>query len=193
MEDLRTGPRSKDRGPRGVLLLHPVLLPIPRVKPGGLESVVLFVLQVGGCPPAAIDAQCRRRPFQLRLELHPMTCLAGDVPAGSSYVDRRLRASLYESDWADEQMGGVTYLFFLRKLANDGRNQMGRDARCPLSASAQCSSIGPLCSATPSMSIAAAGCQRGRAAPGAKRNRLVGSTWPVLLTGFFQSSGVAAA
>src|SRR6266536_263782 len=104
---------------RGVLLLHPVLLPIPRVKPEGLESVVLFVLQVGGCPPAAIDAQCRRRPFQLRLELHPMTCLAGDVPAGSSYVDRRLRASLYESDWADEQMGGVTYLFFLRKLAED--------------------------------------------------------------------------
>ncbi len=41
------------------------------------------------------------------------------VPAGSSYVDRRLRASLYESDWADEQMSGVTYLFFLRKLADD--------------------------------------------------------------------------
>jgi Zn-dependent M16 (insulinase) family peptidase len=41
------------------------------------------------------------------------------VPAGSSYVDRRLRASLFESDWADEQMGGVTYLFFLRKLADD--------------------------------------------------------------------------
>jgi presequence protease len=41
------------------------------------------------------------------------------VPAGSSYVDRRLRASLFESDWADEQMGGVSYLFFLRKLADD--------------------------------------------------------------------------
>jgi Zn-dependent M16 (insulinase) family peptidase len=41
------------------------------------------------------------------------------VPAGSSYVDRRLRASLFESDWADEQMGGVSYLVFLRKLAND--------------------------------------------------------------------------
>ena len=40
------------------------------------------------------------------------------VPAGSSYVDRRLRASLHESDWADEQMGGVSYLFFLRKLAD---------------------------------------------------------------------------
>jgi hypothetical protein len=41
------------------------------------------------------------------------------VPAGSSFVDRRLRANLYESDWADEQMGGVSYLFFLRKLAED--------------------------------------------------------------------------
>jgi presequence protease len=41
------------------------------------------------------------------------------VPAGSSYVDRRLRAAFYESDWADEQMGGVSYLFFLRKLADE--------------------------------------------------------------------------
>src|SRR5579883_817789 len=41
------------------------------------------------------------------------------VPAGSSYVDRRLRAALHEADWAEEQMGGVSYLFFLRKLADD--------------------------------------------------------------------------
>jgi Zn-dependent M16 (insulinase) family peptidase len=41
------------------------------------------------------------------------------VPAGSSYVDRRLRANLFESDWADEQMGGVSYLFFLRQLVSD--------------------------------------------------------------------------
>ena len=40
------------------------------------------------------------------------------VPAGSSYVDRRLRANFHEADWADEQMGGVSYLFFLRKLAD---------------------------------------------------------------------------
>src|SRR4029077_12156731 len=31
------------------------------------------------------------------------------VPAGSSYVDRRLRANFHEADWADEQMGGVSY------------------------------------------------------------------------------------
>jgi Zn-dependent M16 (insulinase) family peptidase len=39
------------------------------------------------------------------------------VPAGSSYVDRRLRAHFHEADWAEEQMSGVSYLFFLRRLA----------------------------------------------------------------------------
>jgi presequence protease len=41
------------------------------------------------------------------------------VPAGSSFVDRRLRSAFHEAGWADELMGGVTYLFFLRKLAED--------------------------------------------------------------------------
>ena len=41
------------------------------------------------------------------------------VPGGSSYVDGRLRANFFESDWADEQMGGISYLFFLRKLVDD--------------------------------------------------------------------------
>ncbi len=47
------------------------------------------------------------------------------VPAGSSYVDRRLRANFHEADWADEQMGGVSYLFFLRKLADDVTSNWG--------------------------------------------------------------------
>jgi presequence protease len=41
------------------------------------------------------------------------------VPGGSSYVDARLRANFFEGDWAGEQMGGVSYLFFLRKLVED--------------------------------------------------------------------------
>jgi Zn-dependent M16 (insulinase) family peptidase len=41
------------------------------------------------------------------------------VPAGSSYVDARLRANFFEGDWAGEQMGGVSYLFFLRKLVEE--------------------------------------------------------------------------
>ena len=39
------------------------------------------------------------------------------VPAGHGVVNRRLRAYFNEADWAAEQMGGVSYLFFLRQLA----------------------------------------------------------------------------
>ncbi len=39
------------------------------------------------------------------------------VPAGHQMVNLRLRAHFHESDWAAEQMNGVSYLFFLRKLA----------------------------------------------------------------------------
>jgi Zn-dependent M16 (insulinase) family peptidase len=39
------------------------------------------------------------------------------VPSGSSIADYRLRASLTEADWAQEQMSGVSYLNFLRGLA----------------------------------------------------------------------------
>ncbi len=37
-------------------------------------------------------------------------------PSGHRIVDVRLRAHFSEADWASEQMGGVSYLFFLRKL-----------------------------------------------------------------------------
>jgi Zn-dependent M16 (insulinase) family peptidase len=40
------------------------------------------------------------------------------VPGGSHFVDLRLRANLHEADWAEEQIGGVSYLWFLRKLAD---------------------------------------------------------------------------
>jgi Zn-dependent M16 (insulinase) family peptidase len=39
------------------------------------------------------------------------------VPGGSGFAGARLRASLNEADWAAEQMSGISYLFFLRKLA----------------------------------------------------------------------------
>ena len=47
------------------------------------------------------------------------------VPAGSSYVDSRLRANMHEPDWANEQMGGISYLFFLRTLAERVENDWG--------------------------------------------------------------------
>jgi hypothetical protein len=39
------------------------------------------------------------------------------VPRGHSIVNTRLRAHFNEADWASEQMSGVSYLFFLRRLA----------------------------------------------------------------------------
>lgn len=42
---------------------------------------------------------------------------AGLVPAGHHVVRSRLQARFTEADWAGEQMGGVSYLFFLRDLA----------------------------------------------------------------------------
>ena len=40
------------------------------------------------------------------------------VPGGSHFVDMRIRANFHEADWAEEQTGGVSYLWFLRKLAD---------------------------------------------------------------------------
>jgi Zn-dependent M16 (insulinase) family peptidase len=39
------------------------------------------------------------------------------VPRGSHFVDMQLRANLHEADWAEEQIGGVSYPWFLRKLS----------------------------------------------------------------------------
>jgi len=39
------------------------------------------------------------------------------IPAGHQVVSTRLRAHFSEADWADEQMSGISHLFFLRELA----------------------------------------------------------------------------
>lgn len=44
---------------------------------------------------------------------------AGLVPSGHSVVSGRLRAAFTESDWLDEEMSGVNYLFFLRRLVTE--------------------------------------------------------------------------
>ncbi len=38
------------------------------------------------------------------------------IPGGHQVVNLRLRAQFNEADWAAEQMGGISYLFFLRRL-----------------------------------------------------------------------------
>jgi Zn-dependent M16 (insulinase) family peptidase len=44
---------------------------------------------------------------------------AGLVPSGSRVVGTRLNARFNEAGWLDEQIGGVSYLFFLRQLAQE--------------------------------------------------------------------------
>ena len=39
------------------------------------------------------------------------------IPGGSGFAGARMRANFNETDWAAEQTGGISYLFFLRKLA----------------------------------------------------------------------------
>lgn len=41
---------------------------------------------------------------------------SGLIPSGHSVVSGRLRAAFTESDWLDEEMGGLNSLFFLRQL-----------------------------------------------------------------------------
>jgi Zn-dependent M16 (insulinase) family peptidase len=47
---------------------------------------------------------------------------SGLIPGGHGVVDTRLRANFNEADWIDEHMSGVSYLFFLRQLAEDVDN-----------------------------------------------------------------------
>ncbi len=44
---------------------------------------------------------------------------SGLIPGGHGVVNGRLRAKFNEADWADEQMGGITQLLFLRQLSED--------------------------------------------------------------------------
>ena len=44
---------------------------------------------------------------------------AGLVPAGHRVVNTRLRSRFDEAGWANDQIGGVSYLFFLRKLEEE--------------------------------------------------------------------------
>lgn len=41
------------------------------------------------------------------------------IPGGSGFVNLHLRASFNEADWANEQIGGISYLNFLRGLVQD--------------------------------------------------------------------------
>ncbi len=62
---------------------------------------------------ARLDDQNRFRQMALEEKARVKSRL---VEAGHIVVNTRLRSRFSESDWATEQMGGVSYLFFLRDL-----------------------------------------------------------------------------
>ena len=41
------------------------------------------------------------------------------IPSGHQMVNQRLRSHFSQAHWASEQMGGISYLFFIRQLARD--------------------------------------------------------------------------
>ncbi len=47
---------------------------------------------------------------------------SGLIPGGHRVVSTRLRANFSEAGWVNEQLGGVSYLLFLRQLAHDVDN-----------------------------------------------------------------------
>lgn len=48
------------------------------------------------------------------------------VPIGSQIVNVRLTSRIHQAGWAAEQMGGISYLFFLRQLAEDIEKDWGQ-------------------------------------------------------------------
>jgi len=58
----------------------------------------------------------RERFKQIVLE-NKASLESGLVPSGHAFVSTRLRAAFSPSDWAAEQMGGISQLYFLRALA----------------------------------------------------------------------------
>jgi hypothetical protein len=61
----------------------------------------------------SLDNQERFRQMVLRAKA---SLESGLVPSGHSVVNRRLRSYFTESSWVSEQMYGIDYLFFLRRL-----------------------------------------------------------------------------
>jgi Zn-dependent M16 (insulinase) family peptidase len=67
----------------------------------------------------SLDNQERFRQMVLRAKA---SLESGLIPSGHSVVNRRLRSYFSESSWVSEQMNGIDYLFFLRRLAEQVEN-----------------------------------------------------------------------
>ncbi|MDM8530543.1 insulinase family protein [Anaerolineales bacterium HSG25] len=66
-----------------------------------------------------LDNQERFRQMVLEEKAHRESIV---VPGGHSFVSTRIRARFTEAGWLSEQTGGVSYLFFLRRLVDEVEN-----------------------------------------------------------------------
>lgn len=95
---------NRERGQAWFLLRGKAMLP----QTGDLLGIIGDVLRT-----ARLDDRERIRQMALESRAGLESHLAD---RGHAVVGSRLRARFSESDWAAEQMGGVSYLFFLREL-----------------------------------------------------------------------------
>jgi len=67
-----------------------------------------------------LGARLDNRERFRQMVLETKARLEGAVASGGvGFVSARLRAHFHQSDWVSEQMGGISYLFFIRQLAKD--------------------------------------------------------------------------
>lgn len=85
-----------------------------KAVPGKLEEMLAIIDDV--VKTARLD---NRQRFQQML-LEEKAGFEGRIAGiGNGLVNMRLRAGMNEADWANEQMAGVSYLFFLRRLIKE--------------------------------------------------------------------------
>ncbi|MBC8161153.1 MAG: insulinase family protein, partial [Roseiflexaceae bacterium] len=80
-----------------------------------VPSQVPELLSIMGEVLTTVQLDNRERFRQMALE-EKARLESSLVPSGHSYADLRLRARFDEANWASEQLGGISYLFFLRNL-----------------------------------------------------------------------------
>ncbi len=97
--------RRDDAAPVGRLIV--------RGKSTTGQAAKLFALLSDVLLTARLDNRQRFRQIVQRARAGRESAL---VPSGNAYARRRLTARFHPSDWAEEQMGGISNLFYLREL-----------------------------------------------------------------------------
>jgi presequence protease len=105
------------------------IAPLISMTDGGTDSVAMLVLRGKATPAQADDLLAiindvltdvrldNKERFRQILMQEKARLESGIVPGGHTFAMTRLGAMLNEASWANEQIGGADYLFFVRNLA----------------------------------------------------------------------------